>query len=61
MIHENGFVMQGGLSLSDKSAKNLYSVGIGWSQHKFGLFYAFQNSMDSLARQAHALSLRVFY
>ncbi|MEK7790167.1 MAG: hypothetical protein AAB309_00890, partial [Deltaproteobacteria bacterium] len=61
MIHENGLVLQGGLSLSDKSAKNLYSVGIGWSQHKFGLFYAFQNSMDGLARQTHALSLRVFY
>ncbi len=61
MIHENGVVMQGGLSLSDKSAKNLYSVGLGWSQHKFGLFYAFQNSMDGLARSVHALSLRVFY
>lgn len=61
MIHENGFVMQGGLALSDQAAKNLYSVGLGWSQFKFGLFYAFQNSMDGLARQTHALSLRVFY
>lgn len=61
MVRENGFVVQGGLSLSDRPSANLYSAGIGWSQHKFGLFYAFQNSMDGLARQTHALSLRVYY
>lgn len=61
MVRENGWVVQGGLSLSDKPLQNLYSAGIGWSQHKFGLFYAFQNSMDGLSRQTHALNLRVFY
>lgn len=60
-IHENGLVFQGGISLSDQSLYNLYSFGLGWSQHKVGFSYAFQNSMDGLSRQTHALSLRVFF
>lgn len=61
MIHENGTVVQGGLSLSDISSQNIYSLGCGWAKHKFGIFYAFKNSMDSLRQNAHVLSMRVFF
>ncbi|HBQ21463.1 MAG: hypothetical protein A2Z91_04510 [Deltaproteobacteria bacterium GWA2_38_16] len=61
VVHENGVVFQSGFSMSDQSSQNLYGFGMGWSQYKFGAFYAFQNSMDSLRRNTHALSLRVFF
>lgn len=61
VAHNNGVIFQSGVSLSDQSSKNLYSAGLGWAKHKFGVFYAYQNSMDALARQTHVLSLRVFF
>jgi len=61
VIHNHGIVVQGGLSLSDQSSKNLYSLGVGWADHKVGISYAFQNSMNALRNQTHALSLRIFF
>jgi len=61
LARENGLVTQMGLSLSDQSLKNQYSFGLGWSEHKFGIFYGFQNSLDSQRRMTHALSLRAFF
>lgn len=61
IVRNNGVVVQGGLSLSDQKAKNFYSLGLGWAEYKFGVSYAFQNSMNSLRNQTHALSLRVFF
>jgi len=62
VVHRlRNLVFQGGLSLSDQEERNQFSFGAGWSQHKVGLFYAFQNSMDGLARRTHSLSFRVFF
>ena len=61
VIKENGLNFQGGLALSDRSDKNLYSLGTGWSEHKLAVSYAFQNSMNGRFGQIHALSLRVFF
>ena len=61
IIRNNGVVVQGGLSLSDQKAKNFYSLGLSWSEHKFGISYAFQNSLNSRRNNTHALSLRVFF
>lgn len=61
IVRENGFSVQGGLSLSDIASKNVYGLGLGWAKHKVGIFYAFQNSMDSLRKNIHALGLRIFF
>ncbi|MBI3019025.1 MAG: hypothetical protein HYY61_03960, partial [Deltaproteobacteria bacterium] len=61
IIRNNGVVVQGGLSLSDQKAKNFYSLGLGWSEYKFGMSYAFQNSLNAHRSNTHALSLRVFF
>lgn len=61
IIRNNGVVVQGGLSFSDQKAKNFYSLGLSWSEHKFGASYAFQNSLNAHRNQTHALSLRVFF
>ncbi|MBI4041620.1 MAG: hypothetical protein HY390_07125 [Deltaproteobacteria bacterium] len=60
-VRQTGILTQMGLSLSDQKDQNRYSFGLGWAQHKFGVFYAFQNSMDSLRRMTQALSLRIFF
>jgi hypothetical protein len=61
LVHRNGVSVQLGLSMSDKDVENLYSLGAGWAEHKLGLHYAFQNSMDGLGRKNHSLSLRIFF
>lgn len=61
IVRNNGVVVQGGLSLSDQKAKNFYSLGLGWAEYKFGISYAFQNSMNAHRSHTHALSLRTFF
>ncbi len=61
IVHNNGVVVQSGLSISDDKTQNFYSLGGGWSEHKVAISYAFQNSMDSLRRATHALSFRIFF
>jgi len=61
VVKKSGWAVQAGLILSDQQLKRGYSLGAGWSQHKFGISYAFKNSLDGLSRRAHAFSLRVFF